>query len=379
MARFILFRGTSLYGSVDRMLDQLAGAFDAEGDEVVIIDATRPDYGVRLKHELDDDVGGFLGISGIGLDLRVENNLYNTLDVPFASIYLDPLLLYWDQVETPIRRRVIFSTAPDDPPYWAERVSVPVRHLPHACEPLPRERLPPWQHREIEILFAGTAPEDPAALRSSWAAHGPAVERRLNDMLRVHDADPLAPLLPVIAAYGHPVARLDDPNSLYPYFATLDTYLRARARWRTALPLMALSTCFIGPGWERVAASAAGPVRASFAGEVPTDEVVQRFAHTKVVVNTCTPYHGSHERVFQAMAAGAVAFSTETAWLRLMAPSGSLAQFRPGTEDIAARAEALLAPGSIAEEIAGDGHHWVVSSHSWRHRVRSIKAGLRMV
>jgi hypothetical protein len=311
--------------------------------------------------------------------LREENNLYNVLDQPFASIYLDPLLLYWNQIETPIRRRVVFTTAPDDVDYWTGRVGVPIRHLPHAAEiPPPLHRVP-WPKRNIDILFAGTAPENPVALRAGWAGHGAAVEGRLNDMLDAHDADPLAPLIPVIAAHGHPVARLDEPDSLYPYFRTLDLYLRARSRWLTAMGLLSLPTHFVGPGWNRVIDAATQPVRAILAGEIPANELAESFGRARLVVNSCTPYHGSHERIFQAMAGGALAFTTETAWLRLMAPAGSLVQFRPGTEDIAARAAALLAPDSPAEAIATDGLRWMRSAHSWRHRVRTIKVGLMSV
>jgi hypothetical protein len=54
-------------------------------------------------------------------------------------------------------------------------------------------------------------------------------------------------------------------------------------------------------------------------------------------------------------------------------------QIRPGAEDIAARAAALLDPDSAAEAIAADGLRWMVSAHSWRHRVHSIKVGLMAV
>src|ERR1700733_11757485 len=161
MSRFILFRGTSLYGSVDRMLDHLAAGFRAEEDEAVIIDATRPDYVATLQRTVAEGVDGFLGLTGIGLDLREENNLYNTLDRPFASIYLDPLLLYWDQIVTPIRRRVVFTTAPDDVPYWRGRAAVPIRHLPHAADPWSAHRRGSWARRDLDIVFAGTGPADP--------------------------------------------------------------------------------------------------------------------------------------------------------------------------------------------------------------------------
>ena len=377
MSRFILFRGTSLYGSVDRMLDNLAAAFRAEGDEPVIIEAAKPDYLPALQRAVAEGVDGFVGLTGIGLDLREENNLYNTLDVPFASIYLDPLLLYWSQVETPIRRRIIFTTAPDDVEYWGERAAV--RHMPHAANPVKLLLQIPWARRKIPVLFSGTAPEDPAQLRSSWSAHGEAVQQRLNDILDAHDKDPLAPLIPLIAEIAHPVARLEEPDTLYPYFVTLDTYLRARTRWRTALALMTLPTLFIGPGWDRVAAANDGPMRATLVGEQPAAAVIEQIGQAKLVVNTCTPYHGSHERIFQAMAQRAVAFTTETSWLRNLSPEGSVAQFRAGVEDITHRAETLLEPDSVAEAIAEDGYRWLSSTHTWRDRVRSIKVGLMQV
>jgi hypothetical protein len=381
MSRFVLFRGTSLYGSVARMLAQIDAAFQEQGDETVVIDATQPDYVATLQQAVADGVDGFLGLAGIGLDLRAENNLYNVLDKPFASIYLDPLLLYWNQVDTSIRRRLVFTTCPDDLDYWGERATGPmIQHLPHAAEPLPPYMQLPWRRRDVDVLFAGTAPEDPAVLRAGWAAHGEAVEQRLNDILDAHDRDPLEPLVPIIAERAHPVARLDDPESLYPYFVTLDAYLRARARWRTARALLPLRTLFIGPGWERVfAASNGGPVRATLAGEMSAEDVAATLRRARIVVNTCTPYHGTHERIFQAMAVGAVSFTTETSWLRLMAPSGSLVQFRAGDEDVVSRAEALLAPDSAAEAIAEDGYRWLVMAHSWRHRVRTIKAGLLQI
>jgi hypothetical protein len=378
MSRFILFRGSSLYGSVDRMLDHLAAAFAASGDRTILADVTRPDYVDSLQQALAEGIDGFVGFTGIGLDRRVENNLYNALGRPFASIYLDPLLLYWDQVTTPIRRRVVFTTAPDDVVYAGEtlRLPVPVRHLPHAADPLPQESLTPWERRDVDILFSGTAPDDPAGLRAGWAGHGARVEQRLNDILDAHDANPLAPLLPLIATHAHPVARLGEPDSLHPYFAALDAYLRARARWRTALALMPAPVLFVGPGWDRIAAAAPGKSRARIAGAQPAGDLAEIQRRTKLVVNTCTPYHGSHERVFQAMAGGAVSFGTETAWLRQAAPVDGIVLFRPGMDDPAERASALLAPGSSAEAMAAAGHTWLASAHTWHHRAESIKAGL---
>ncbi|HEV2673692.1 MAG TPA: glycosyltransferase [Aliidongia sp.] len=375
--RFILFRGSSLYGSVDRMLDSLAVALTAQGDAAPIIDATAPDYIIRLQQAITDGpVDAFLGFSGIGLDQRAEGNLYNALEKPLVSIYLDPLLLYWNQVATPIRRRLIFTTAPGDLDYWRGKLGVPIplKHLPHAATALPAGRAPvPWAARDIELLHAGTAPANPAALRAAWTEHGPKVEGRLNAMLDAHDADPFAPLPDIIARVGHPVTALAAPQSLYPYFQTLDLYLRARVRWRMILALLDRPLTLVGPGWEAVVAAADGPVRARLLGQKSAAEVADLTARTRLVVNSCTPYHGSHERLFQAMAAGAVAFSSATAWLGVTAPVGVLAQARPDLGDVPALADSLLQDPAKAQAMAEAGRAWFEGAHTWVHRAATIR------
>ncbi|GGF32956.1 hypothetical protein GCM10011611_43930 [Aliidongia dinghuensis] len=373
--RFILFRGTSLYGSVDRMLDNLAVAFAAQGDAAQIIDATAPDYAATLERTVAEaPVDAFVGFTGIGLDLRAEGNLYNALGKPLVSIYLDPLLLYWNQIVTPIRRRLIFTTAPDDVDYWRGTlgVPVPIRHLPHAASPLGVPPLP-WTERDIDLLHAGTAPADPAALRQAWAQHGPKVEARLNAMLDAHDAEPFTPLPALIARIGHPVAALASPDSLYPYFQTLDQYLRARVRWRMVLPLLQRPLTLVGPGWEPVLAASSGPVRAHLLGAKTAGEVADLMARAKIVVNSCTPYHGSHERLFQAMAAGAVALSSPTAWLEAAAPAGALARTRPDQADVAALADRLLDDAVEAQAMADAGRGWFEGAHTWAHRAAAIR------
>jgi hypothetical protein len=376
--RFILFRGTSLYGSVDRMLDSLAAAFTAQGDAAPIIDAAGPDYVRLLQQAINDGpVDAFLGFSGIGLDQRVEGNLYNALEKPLVSIYLDPLLLYWNQVATPVRRRLIFTTAPGDLDYWRGKLALPVplHHLPHAATPLPPGVSPkPWQARGIDLLHAGTAPANPAALRAGWSQHGPLVEARLNAMLDAHDADPFGPLAEIIARVGHPVAALGAPQSLYPYFQTLDLYLRARARWRMVLALVGQPLTLVGPGWDAVVAAAPGPVRARLLGPRPAPEVAELTADARIVVNSCTPYHGSHERLFQAMAAGAVALTSATAWLGSTVPDGVLAQARPDLGDAADLADRLLGDPQAAQILAGSGRAWFEAGHTWAHRAATIRA-----
>jgi spore maturation protein CgeB len=122
-----------------------------------------------------------------------------------------------------------------------------------------------------------------------------------------------------------------------------------------------------------VLAAATGTIRARLLGARTAPEVARLTAQARIVVNSCTPYHGSHERLFQAMAAGAVALTSPTAWLGRAAPDGVLAQTRPDLGDAAALADRLLDDPAQAQAIAAAGRAWFEASHTWVHRAAAIR------
>jgi Glycosyl transferases group 1 len=375
VARLVVFRGKSLYGYLNRFTEALSAALAAAGDTIVMIDTEQPDHLARLQQALQaGPVDGFIGFVRNGLIRQAQNNPYNLLDRPLVSIYLDPLVLYWQDVVTPIRRRVVFSTAPDDPVLWAESFGIttpPIRHLPHAAPPIDEAPVP-WGGRDIDILFSGTAPPDPAGLRSGWLKQGPAIAKSLFRLLEAYDADPGQSL-------GALILRLEPglttPEAISFHFQTIDTYLRARARWQTAQALMALPTIFAGPGWEAVADSVP-EVRATLLGEQDSGHVAELMRRTRLVVSSCTPHHGTHERIFQAMAVEAVTLTTETRWLRSNAPAEALAQFRPGRDDVAQMAADLLRDPAKAGAIAAAGRRWFEAGYTWRHSALAVRSAL---
>ena len=378
MARLVVFRGKSLYGYLNRFTEALAAALAEAGDAIVMIDTEQPDHLARLQQALQaGPVDGFVGFVRNGLIRQAQNNPYNLLDRPLVSIYLDPLVIYWQDVVTPIRRRVVFSTAPDDPALWSQGFGItvpPIRHLPHAAAPLSAGEAPaPYERRDIDILFSGTAPPDPAGLRSSWLKQGPVIAKSLFRLLDAYDADPGQSL-------GALILRLEpglgSPEAMSFHFQAIDTYLRARARWQTAQALMALPAVFAGPGWDAVAAPLADPIRATLLGALESGGVADLMRRSRIVISTCTPHHGTHERIFQAMAVEAVALTTETRWLRDNAPADALVQFRPGRDDVAALAADLLKDPGKAAAIAGAGRRWFEAGYTWTHSAAAVRAAL---
>jgi Glycosyl transferases group 1 len=379
--RLVVFRGKSLYGYLNRFTEAMAAALAGFGDTIVTIDTEQPDHLATLQRALAaGPVDGFVGFVRNGLIRQAERNPYNILGRPLVSIYLDPLLNYWQDVVTPIKKRLVFSTAPDDPVFWpaAFKIETPViRHLAHAATPLPAGEQPmPWEQRDIGILFSGTAPGDPAALRKSWLSHGPVVAKSLFRLLEAYDAEPGQSLGALIHRLEPGLAALASPEATSFHFSMIDNYLRARSRWQMASALMALPTVFVGPGWEAIADTRSEPIRATLMGAQDNAVVADLMRRTKLVASSCTPHHGTHERLFQAMAVGAVALTTETAWLRSNAPPGVLAQFRPGRDDPGEIAAGLLGDPATAGAIAEAGRRWFEEGYTWAHHAAAVRAAV---
>jgi hypothetical protein len=194
----------------------------------------------------------------------------------------------------------------------------------------------------------------------------------LNAVLEVHLR---APLQPLTAAIGEVLGRrldVKNPYAIHPYFVTLEIYLRRRARWRLLEALKGLPVTVVGGGWDAFAARHPGH-GFEFAGPRPAIEVQNMMTRAKIVLNACTGFHGTHERVFDAAAAGAVAATTPTRWFRAHAPRDAVILL----EDEGAAAETLcrlLAHDGDMERVAASGQAWQARDHTWRHRARDILA-----
>ncbi|MGE5506844.1 MAG: hypothetical protein ACM31L_20665 [Actinomycetota bacterium] len=351
----LLFAGACLYDNINGMVAELAAALGRAGCEPCILDLRDPGHAPALMAHLGGGQVAFaVSVAGFGLDTRVAGNVYEGHGVPLVSVYLDPLLLVWDQVALALPHRVVTSTAPADVAFCRGHLGdgARVAFLPHSAPDIPGR---PWGERDIPLLFAASLGEDPERQRAGWRGHGAVVERRLNDMLDLLRAEPLRH---PVEAVGK-VAGVAAPLALYPYFATLDRYLRADIRRRTVAALGGQGLTVVGSGWEGVA----GPgVR--FVGPRPAAEVAAMAGRARVVVNAMPRHHGSHERLFVALSAGAAALSTPSDFL----VGADLPVVAAAPEDMAG----VLAGAD--EDLAARGRAAFLAAHRWDDRARQIMA-----
>ena len=160
MGTILLFQAACLHDNINRMVAALAAGLVRLGAAVELFDLRPPDSAARLVARLGrGDVDRVVSFAGFGLDPRPRGNLYHRPGLRLLSVYLDPLLLYWDQVALEIPGRVVTSPNPDDLDFCARHLpGRAVALLPHAADPLPPRD---WAARDVEILFAGSLSDDP--------------------------------------------------------------------------------------------------------------------------------------------------------------------------------------------------------------------------
>jgi hypothetical protein len=241
--------------------------------------------------------------------------------------------------------------------------------LPHSAPLLP---VRPKAERDVALLFAGSVPAPPDTMRAGWCRFGVGVERRLNAMLDAHRARPAQPIEAIVAEVGAAEGlALDRPLALHPYVATLDSFLRVETRWRGVEALLDRPLRVVGSGWDELAARGG---RAVFTGPLPAATVEELTGRAQIALNLCTPWHGSHERLFVAMSAGTALVSTWSAFAAEAPFAPALALSEPGGAGLRGLVDRLLADPAEAERRGRLGAGLFRAAETWDHRAAQVLA-----
>lgn len=362
--RAVLFSGHSEYGSVNAMVEGFAVGLAAQGWTTVVVDTSAADLASRLAAALAPGVDLVVATNGIGLP-KERPSFYDRLAAPVVVWMLDHPIYHPDKIAAPVPdlrlavvspRHVDFARAVHGP-------AVPVVHLAHATS---ADVGLPWAERDIEVLACGSPlTNDPEAFRSGWRQHGAAVEERLNRVVDAHFAAPLRPLEDLCAeALG--LERLDGP-AIYPYFATVDTYLRSRIKLRALSNLarrLGRGLVVCGKRWDDALPDA------HRLGPVPAAETLRLMRRAKVTLNLLPPYYASHEKMFQATARGSMVASTASELWEAWFPSGSWRQIDENAD---------LGDPTAWEGVAAAGHAaFARGGHDWAARVKTLLSALTL-
>jgi glycosyl transferase family 1 len=162
-----------------------------------------------------------------------------------------------------------------------------------------------------------------------------------------------------------------NPDALWRMVGTVDFFAESEVRFRVLSSLASLPLHFIGP--DLPACYAPFSDRWTCHGSKPYDDVKRLMANSRIGLNTIAKFSdGSHERVWEAMACGAVTLTDRTPYLAESFTDGENILFLPrgpeGRDDLADRLAALLEHPDALENIAAAGCVICAAGHLWTHR-----------
>lgn len=366
----LIIHGDSQFGFMDNVAEEVAGGFRALGMHAAVmhlLDEARVDKVGRLMHTVGIDL--FLMMNGVGLDPENAGLLgfLDSLGVPVVAFFVDHPMYHAQRIAAPVRRLHVTIPNPHDADFIRRfiRDDIPIRHVAHgAGRPLPGLARP-WAERDIDVLVPSSLSVLPEAERAAWPAkHGGIVAAQLNAIVAVHEAAPARPLHEAIQeVMGERAATIPQ---LFPYFLTVDGYLRSRAKLDSVRALVergvAVTVC--GPGWPELGGTL------TLTGSVPLAEAFALMGRSRLVMNHLPAYYESHERPLQAALYGAAAVSTPSPWLdRVMA--GEAVALPASAGDGAAVVAAALHDPDLPER-AARGRRAVENGQMWAHRAAEV-------
>lgn len=369
-----LVKGISRHGYMHRMIDELGRGFEAEGYAIRDLWITADGLAEAGARARSGAVRAIVNMNfkvpparfrDAGLD-TVPMILY-AADPPYhAAIYMLDVLTALPQAHAsvfspthlPFARRIAqrFEGAP-------ERIHC----LPHAATPEPAT---PWGERQVPVVLAaslhkGKPPDD---LRAGWRRYGTFKETLLNEIVDACTAAPARDIGTIAEEVFS--ARSVSPGEVATLLMAdhVDYYLRQVARWRAALSILDIPDAVIcGLGWEVLEDRAP---RATVAGPLDTTDVMALIRNARVVVNAMSAQTGSHERVFEGIARGALVVSTWSSfWAEAFGDTLELVGDPNAFGDAIRR---VLADSDTSAARAAQALERLEAAHTWHHRARAV-------
>lgn len=232
-----------------------------------------------------------------------------------------------------------------------------------------------WAARDIDILFVGNVDgPHPDEIRATWASLAKPWPDVLATMAELWLAEPSTPPEDLArAALMATGATGADGNAFFQIQRRFDEWARPHVRHVTLATLADLPLTLAGRGWDRLAAPGH-----RLLGPLPSAEVRDLMARSRLVLNILPDYYRSHERVFAAMAAGAAVASSGGGYLanalgqHIHAGDGAIISYLgPLAERGHRLAELWNAPQTLMG-MAEAGLEEFRARHTWTRRVQAL-------
>ncbi len=367
----------NLYESKRHFTRKFAEAMDRKGMETLIIDAYESslsaDKVASIKRFNPDFTCSFNSL----LPISETKFLWDFLEIPHWAILIDPAIYSMNLTKSPY---TILSCVDRSDLLGVQ--SYPFQNAffwPHAVE---KELDPGNEERTHEVVFLGSC-YDYESLRASWRQRNPeAINRVLDDAIEIVFSDNSTSLAESLVKAWN-ASKLDpagiDFTALFYY---LDNYTRGKDRVELIRNIKDAHVHVFGDlstdnavgvlGWPQYLASQHNvTVHAS----VPFEEGLQILRKSKLCLNSMPFFkNGSHERVFDGLAAGAVPVTTDNTFFReYFDEDQDLIYYQMNNRGaVNDKINDLLGDESKRLDIAQRGRALVMENHTWDVRVNEM-------
>ena len=352
--------------SVHRLIDDLAAALRAQGCQTHLFPSTLKEAWAGLAEQGVRRVVCYGG--GIGHATQAIQSLRG-MSVTLCSLDHP---VYWleslQEFQATHVGQSMFTFPTQSNLALVSRIlgqNAPVSCLRHSA-PAPTVPPPAMDDREHDILLVGSH-VPPQTSRDTVARQAPMLLAAFDAAVVRLSADPACRLEDAVAG------GFDDPfdrdRQAFTWLSILvDRFIRAQWRIKAVQSLAGHRVTLIGKDWNGVQL----PSSVTWLGARNSAEAVALMSRAKIVVNTVPPYYESHERLFDAAAAGAALVTARNAYTATrFRQGGALVDTSAEIGDICA---GLLADHAALAAAGQANLRLIATEEGWPQRVAQLMA-----
>jgi spore maturation protein CgeB len=378
LKRIGLLVNYNLYESKRYFTQKLSDALNRKGIETKIIDVKEKileaDIGAEIQNFHPDLTCSFNTLS----QLPDKKFLWDVLKIPHLSILVDPALYSVGLRNSP------YSIISSVDRFDCESLRSPqfqnIFFWPHATEATKDDVNK--NSRNYDIVFLGTC-YDYENLRVTWKQRlTPALSRVLDKAIEIVLSDKFIPLAQALVLSLNSEKIAPQGIDLLGLFYYLDNYTRGKDRVELIRSIKDYKVHIFGElltedpvctrSWNYYLGSQANIV---LHPSVPFAESLKILKQSRISLNSMPFFkNGSHERVFNSLACGALPVTTETLYFKeIFNNDQDIIFYQPGHWDkINESIHHFLENEDKRREGVNQGRNKILQGHTWDHRVDQL-------
>lgn len=366
----------NMYDVKRHFTKKLCEALERKGVKCSIFDTSEREMSVDDIEKIADDEPDLLATFNTVLPLQSGKFYWDYIEIPHLSLLVDPAIYSVLLMSSPSS---IIGCVDRSDCALVESSGCPNGFfLPHGVE----SDLPLGQDKKYDVVMLGSC-YDHEGLRASWQNRFPkevneALDLAADNILKDHKTSIMEAVWSALASYEIPMNDVD--------FAALCFYADYYARGKDRLNLLQsiteaevhvfgqlhVETEFGSPGWDNWLKDRPN-IKVHPA--VSFQEGLEIQQQAKVALNS-SPFFktGTHERMFSAMAAGAVLVTNDTTYVReQFSPGENMIAYKPwDTSDVNEQITALINDDAMRQGMVEKARALVLEKHTWDNRAEML-------